>query len=237
MKEIPLKNSTIAIEDIQDVIDAYILECNQIIPLYLKDHLILSYCSRVQLKHLAKDFFRNPINVLWAIPYFSIRKSLEIAEKTGSLWAKIVLLKIPKALRTDYQKEIERSILKEVFGFSRNKSISSPFESRLNNHPKLQNMTPENLKKIVSLVENDIRAEVSLQCTKRRNSPVLLRQLHLSFLRIRNSESTPSIFLELERRLLPFGRRIMPFQTLLSEEHWEGPITNLLLQFPLQNKS
>jgi hypothetical protein len=166
MQENQTQQSSIMIDDIQYVLDTYINERNKIIPIYLKDHLVLSHCMKVQKKHIAKDFFRNPINVLWAIPYFSIRKFLEIAEKMGSDWAKTGLLKIPKALRTDYQKEIEQSILKEVFGVSN--TNPSPFELELARHPKLQNITPELFKKIVSLVENDIKAEVTLQCTKQQ---------------------------------------------------------------------
>ncbi len=83
MNEIPTQQSSMMIEDFQDVLDTYINEVNKLITIYLRDHLILKHCFRVQLRHLAKDFFRNPINVLWAIPYFSVRKALEILERMG----------------------------------------------------------------------------------------------------------------------------------------------------------
>ncbi|MBC7713954.1 MAG: hypothetical protein H7177_11485 [Rhizobacter sp.] len=164
---------SIMIEDIQDVLDSYINERNKIISLYLKNHLIISYCFKVQAKHIAKDFFRNPINVIWAIPYFSIKKTLEVAEKMGSEWAKLALLKCPKGLRTDYQKEIEQSILKEVFGFSANKKLQSVFELEILRHPKLQDISPALLQKIVSIVELDIRTEVNLQCSKQQEVTAL----------------------------------------------------------------
>ncbi|MBC7537283.1 MAG: hypothetical protein H7281_00560 [Bacteriovorax sp.] len=168
MNENSTQQSSIMIDDIQDILDRYILELKKNIPIYLKDHLVLSHCLRLQTKHIAKDFFRNPINVLWAIPYFSIRKILEFAEKMGSAWAKIAILKIPKILRTDYQKEIEQSILNEVFGFSKNNLAPSHFEQMLRAHSKLQKISPIELKNIILIVERDIKSEVTLQFTKQQ---------------------------------------------------------------------
>lgn len=156
---------TILIEDIQDVLDTYIKDLKLQIPRFLEGHLTLAHCVNSQKRHLAKDFFRNPVNVLWAIPYFSIRKVLEIADKLGSELARTFLQRIPKAIRTDYQKEMERAILEDLYGFKGN-SQTPRIEQELRSHQKFQECSPALIKNIVNVIEKEIRAEVRLQCTK-----------------------------------------------------------------------
>lgn len=99
----------------EQIVDHYIQERRSRIPLFLAAHLDNRECVRIQKRHLLKDLIRNPINVFWAMPYFSIKKTLEISEKVGFDQAGNLLQKIPRSLKTDYQREIERLVMQDLF--------------------------------------------------------------------------------------------------------------------------
>ena len=67
----------------QNIISHYIQQRRAHIPVFLKDHLDNSECLAIQKTHLLKDLIKNPINVFWSIPFFFIKKTLEISEKLG----------------------------------------------------------------------------------------------------------------------------------------------------------
>lgn len=101
---------------LQRALDRYQASCHQEAQGFLKNRLNFQDCLELQKRHFAKDVLRNPINALWSIPYFSIRKVCEVSEKVGWDTAKSVLQKIPQALKTDFQKEVEILTAAEVFG-------------------------------------------------------------------------------------------------------------------------
>lgn len=136
--------------ELEEILDNYIRERNGRIDTFLSKHLGNDECIRIQKSFFLQDIIKNPINVLWAIPYFSLKKVLETAEKLGIQSAARLLQMIPKSLKTDYQKEIERLVLEELFQLSET-------EVRFSNH-----YSPE----LTKLLIMEIRKEISLYCMK-----------------------------------------------------------------------
>lgn len=136
--------------DIELLLEDYIAERKNRIDAFLHNHLDKNECLRIQKASFLKDIIKNPINVLWAIPYFSIKKFLEIGDKFGIQSAGKLLQVIPKSLKTDYQKEIERIVLDELFEIK-----------RLEN--ELRPVCPHGLfEKLI----HEIRSEISQYCNR-----------------------------------------------------------------------
>ena len=134
----------------EKMIEGYLSEKTLRIPLFLKDHMDNSECLKIQKKYILQDLIRNPINVFWAIPYFSIKRVLETAEKLGVEKASALIKKIPKSLKTDYQKDIERLLTDELFELG-------DFELKLR-----ETCSPALSKDLLQ----EIRSEISLYCAK-----------------------------------------------------------------------
>lgn len=153
------------------ILDQYLRERKLRISLFLEQHLDNGECIRIQKAHLLKDLIRNPINVFWAIPYFTIKKTLEVSEKMGFDRAKSFLLKIPRSLKTDYQKEIERLIMVELFELDQLEEKLDPVCS-----PELK----------VSILK-EIELEVGQYCTRQNEvsdliaSGLIVLLSHLTF--------------------------------------------------------
>ncbi len=85
---------------------------------FLNAHLSLRECAQLQKKHLLLDLALNQVNAFWAIPALSIKKSFDVLDQLGWDNAKSYQQKLPMALRTNYQKEIERLVAQKVVGIS-----------------------------------------------------------------------------------------------------------------------
>lgn len=142
----------------EQIIDQYINERKSQISPFLENHLDNRECVRIQKTHLLKDLIRNPINVFWAMPYFSIKKTLEISEKVGFEQAGNLLLKIPRSWKTDYQREIERLVMHDLFELNE-------LEGKL-----LESCSPALAKSVIKI----IHFEVSQYCTRQNEVTDLL---------------------------------------------------------------
>lgn len=155
----------------EEIIEQYLSEKKLKIAVFLSSHLDNSECLRIQKRYLMQDLIRNPINVFWAMPYFSIRKGLEIAEKLGIDKAATLAKKIPKSFKTDYQKEIERVLIDELFELD---SLEQ----------KLQLTCTTALRK--DLIQ-EIRSEIGLYCARQNEvsdliaSGVIVLLSHFTF--------------------------------------------------------
>lgn len=95
-------------------VENYLRDCRERIPLFLGNHFSLAQTWDLQRHTLVRDIPLGVINALWAIPYLTLRKGLEILEKVGFAWAGQLILKIPSGIRSDYQRKIERLIAGEI---------------------------------------------------------------------------------------------------------------------------
>lgn len=144
------QNILCAMNEIEILLDDYIRERKTRIDVFLHNHLDKNECLKIQKASFLKDIVKNPVNVLWAIPYFSIKKFLEIGDKLGVQTAGKLLHSIPKSLKTDYQKEIERIVLNELFEVRKLENTLRPVCS-----PELH-----------ELLIRDLRSEISQYCNR-----------------------------------------------------------------------
>lgn len=147
---------------------SYLNARREILELFINRHMGLKECIKVQKCHVLKDLVRNLLNALWAIPYLSIRKSLEVSEKLGWETARNLLPKIPPAIKTDFQKEMERLITVELLGLSQGEKTQSLLADSLG--ITTTSVKQQEIEQLVFEVETDIRAEIADYCTKQNGT-------------------------------------------------------------------
>ena len=128
----------------------------------------LENCWKIQKRHFLKDLLSNLVNTLWAIPYLSIRKVLEGLDKVGMEFAAGLLSKIPKSIKTEFQKEMERSIQSDFFGLRTELGERSDLAVILEHQADLKASMPGlELKVLIQEAEADIHQVVADFCTTR----------------------------------------------------------------------
>lgn len=160
-----------AFHDLQLALDRYFEgRLTRIEPL-LRERLGVKECVQLQKKHLWRDLARNPINALWAIPYFSVRKVIETCDKLGWVNGTAFFSKIPQALKTDFQKEVERLIQTELFGLTGMSTLSDV--TVLSAHLKAEQpceltaaLEACGLQQLADIAQIQVRAAVSEFCIK-----------------------------------------------------------------------
>jgi hypothetical protein len=103
---------------LQAALDRYFEGRSSRIEGLLREQFNLKECFQVQKRYFVKDLARNPVNALWAVPYFSIRKAVEASDKLGWAAGSSFLSKVPQAFKTDFQKETECRLANGLFGLS-----------------------------------------------------------------------------------------------------------------------
>jgi hypothetical protein len=151
---------------LQRALDRYQASCQKEAQSFLQNRLTLRDCFELQKRHFAKDFLRNPINALWSIPYFSIRKICEASEKVGWDTGKSILQKVPQALKTDFQKEVEKLTASQVFGLGDSLSADR-LACELEKESVLkQSMTERQWKDLLALARKQIQNALSESCSR-----------------------------------------------------------------------
>lgn len=121
-------------------------------------------CRRIQQRHFLKDLVLNPINTLWAIPYLTVRKFIEGAEKIGIDLPDNLISMIPKSFKTGFQAEMEREIQTKVFGLPGPESDSA-LEKEIESDPLLTSAIPRYERQLlIDDAETDIRKAVADFC-------------------------------------------------------------------------
>ncbi|HEY8277985.1 MAG TPA: DUF6635 family protein [Bdellovibrionota bacterium] len=150
---------------LQESLETYIRARRERIPHLLEESLNLRKCAGIQGRYFAHDFFRNPLNTLWAIPYMSLRKILEIFEKFGVELARTIVPQIPRAWKTDFQREVERLIQVDLFGLPLDRVSPSDLSLELGKHDALKAyVTSLECQNLLLQAETEIRKEVAAYC-------------------------------------------------------------------------
>ncbi len=71
------------IQALNEDIHVYFQGRRDLLKTFVDRHLGFKECIEIQKRTFFRDFLRNPVNALWAIPSLSIRKSLEVSAKLG----------------------------------------------------------------------------------------------------------------------------------------------------------
>ena len=102
-------------------IEAYIERCRKRIPSFVANHFSLEQTWSLQRPTLWRDLACAPVNAAWALPHLAVHKTAEAAEKVGASrtgWAK----RLPKGLKTGYQRQIEERICRDLLEWDRDAS-------------------------------------------------------------------------------------------------------------------
>ena len=99
---------------LEECIEQYIAECRGRVDGFVERHFSLQETIALQKQSLVSDLLCHPINALWAIPSLFVKKLIEIPVKVGWRSGADLITRLPRGLKTRYQREIERLIATEL---------------------------------------------------------------------------------------------------------------------------
>jgi hypothetical protein len=110
---------TLLLLALDECIIQYVEECRERLPSFIARHFSLHESWQLLKRSLAQDLILLPLNTLWAIPYMTLKKSIETLDKIG--WKKLtpLLEKLPSGIRTQQQRAIEEWIANELLEWPR----------------------------------------------------------------------------------------------------------------------
>jgi hypothetical protein len=158
---------------LQGALDKYFEDRALRIEPLLHDQFNLKECFQIQKQYFLKDLVRNPLNALWAVPYFSIRKVIETSDKLGWAQGSSLFSKIPQAFKTDFQKETERRLASGLFGIATDSASSSQVDQPACELSKAfessglkEKLSPEEWHQLLTKARSEVRAAVGDFCLK-----------------------------------------------------------------------
>ena len=103
-------------------IETYVERCRQRIPAFVSANFSIRQTWELQRPTLWFDLACAPVNSAWALPYLAIHKVAETADRVGyprlARWAK----RLPRGIKTGYQRQIERRICRDLLEWDREQS-------------------------------------------------------------------------------------------------------------------
>ena len=111
-----------AVSHVDRGIETYIERCRERIPSFVSANFSIRQTWDLQRPTLWFDLACAPINSAWALPYLAIHKAAETADRVGypqlARWAK----RLPRGIKTGYQRQIERRICRDLLEWDREQS-------------------------------------------------------------------------------------------------------------------
>jgi hypothetical protein len=108
-----------AVSPVDRCIETYIERCRKRIPAFVGANFSLRQTWELQRPTLWVDLACAPINAGWALPHLAIQKAAETAERVGyprpARWAN----RLPRGIKTGYQRQIERRIRVDLLEWDR----------------------------------------------------------------------------------------------------------------------
>lgn len=104
---------------IEKGIHLYFEKRQQEVAVFVQKHFSFQEVFRLQKKILISDLLLYPANSLWTFAYLGLKQVLESLNRMG--WRKFspLLTHLPTGIPTNYQKQIEKMIVVEILGFSK----------------------------------------------------------------------------------------------------------------------
>lgn len=85
---------------------------------FVNRHFSLNEAVKIQRQSVLLDLLFYPLNALWAIPFLTAKKGIEIADKLGWSHGNNLIKKVPSGFKTRYQKVSERILLDDFLASS-----------------------------------------------------------------------------------------------------------------------
>jgi hypothetical protein len=120
--------TTTVILALEECIEQYIADCRNRVDGFVERHFSLQETIALQKQSLVSDLLCHPVNALWAIPYFFVKKLIEVPVKLGWRSGTDLITLVPAGLKTRYQREIEQLIAIELLDWpcTRGDRLASP---------------------------------------------------------------------------------------------------------------
>lgn len=105
-------------------IETYIERCRARIPSFVDDNFSIRQTWTLQRPTLWRDLACAPINSVWALPYLAMNKAADTADRIGYARFTRPSKRLPRGIKTGYQREIERRICRDLLEWDRDASSS-----------------------------------------------------------------------------------------------------------------
>lgn len=102
------------IGNVEEVVEEYCQACRNRIASFVERHFSLREVVARQRASLFADLLCYPLNALWAVPYLTTKKSIELLDKVGWGGCTPWFERVPSGIKTRYQREVERLIYQEL---------------------------------------------------------------------------------------------------------------------------
>lgn len=157
---------------LDECIETYTTERKKYVDEFINQHFSLAETFEIQKKYIPLDFLLTPVNALWSIPYLSLKKSIETADKMG--WTRLspFMDKVPSGFKTGYQKSVEKLLLEELIK-------PELLLKRLHDHPVIG---PQLASHQVHLNDVQIRKEMIKEIEKHTSGQAMISDLCSSLL-------------------------------------------------------
>lgn len=154
----------LALGKIDTTIETFIATKKAKIDSFVQNHFSLQETWQLQKTSMAFDIILYPLNTLWSIPYLTIKKSVEVADKLGWASANKSLNHLPSGFKTRYQKQTELLIAKNLISSN---AAHELIEQLKDSSALSKSLNPEQIadlqQKISTLIKNEIDNHTSSQ--------------------------------------------------------------------------
>ncbi|QDK44792.1 hypothetical protein DOM22_06250 [Bdellovibrio sp. ZAP7] len=103
---------------IDEILEEHFEQKKNEVPVFVSRHFSLGEALKIQRQSVLLDLIFYPLNALWAIPFLTAKKGIEIADKLGWSQGNSLIKKVPAGFKTRYQKVSERILLDELLASS-----------------------------------------------------------------------------------------------------------------------
>ena len=141
-------------------IDAYAQRCRQRIPAFVDEHISLEQAWSTQKQTFWPDVLIGPVNSVWAIPYWTIRKACTGLDALGVPVAGSVLRSLKPGLTSGYQIATEATLARELLEWDLegpSASLPSGLVKELEHNPAIRrlrlNDRPASLRPIRTVID------------------------------------------------------------------------------------
>jgi hypothetical protein len=115
-----MKNAekNIILGTIDEVLEEHFQQKKQEVAGFVSRHFGLNEAVKIQRQSVVLDLIFYPLNALWAIPFLTLKKGVEILDKVGWAQGNSLIKKVPSGFKTRYQKVSEKILLDEFLSHS-----------------------------------------------------------------------------------------------------------------------
>lgn len=141
-------------------VDAYAQRCRQRIPGFVDAHISLQQAWATQKQTFWPDLLIGPVNSLWAIPYWTIRKACTGLDSLGVPVVGSLMKSVKPGLTSGYQLATEATLARELLEWQlddHSASLPSGLVKDLEQHPAIRrlrlNHQPKSLHSIRTVID------------------------------------------------------------------------------------